>query len=237
MAEKPIYKRIVLKLTGEALKHSRRILIYDEDSAKEIANEILSIHNIGTEVILVLGGGNIIRGRQLNYINKPVADRIGMMATIMNGLYLQDILEQLGAEVRVQSAVGINNFAEPYIPRKVMSHLGKERIVILAGGIGNPYFSTDQSAVLRALELGAEAIIKGTKIDGLYENFPPSENEKPIDNIPFGKIREIKFGTLFDSTALELLLENPMPLHIINIFKKGNLLKVLQGRKVGSKIS
>ncbi|MFC1751529.1 uridine monophosphate kinase [Patescibacteria group bacterium] len=237
MADKPVYKRIVFKLTGEALKSTRKILVYDKEAVKEIAREILTIHNIGTEIVLVIGGGNIIRGRQLDYIKRTVADKMGMLVTMPNGLYLQDILEQQDVEVRVQSAVHIDDFAEPYISRKAISHLEKGRIVILVAGIGTPFFSTDQTAVLRALDLHANAIIKGTKTDGLYRNYPPKENEKPVDNIPFEKIREIKFGTLFDSTALELLIENPMPLHIINIFTKGNLLKVLQGKKVGTKIS
>jgi uridylate kinase len=258
----PIYKRIILKITGEAFSRSERAL--NMHAAEKIADEIETAHKLGVQMGIVVGGGNIVRGRDLKNIDRVVADQMGMLATLINALYLQDILERRSIEagtqvpteiaeslkhkelelrkiaVRTQTAVEIKPFAEPFIRRKAIAHLERGIIIILACGTGNPFCSTDDAAILRALELKAEAILKGTKVNGLYKHFPPSKKtEKPIEEISLQEALKLKTQDILDNAALGRLIDAKVsiPIHIFNIVsEKGNLLKILRGEKIGSKI-
>jgi uridylate kinase len=263
----PIYKRIILKISGEAFSRSERAL--NMHAAEKIADEIEAAHKLGVQMGVVVGGGNIVRGRDLKNIDRVVADQMGMLATLINALYLQDILERRSVEasapqvpsevaekiteslkheelelrkiaVRTQTAVEIKPFAEPFIRRKAIAHLGKGIIIILACGTGNPFCSTDDAAILRALELKAEAVLKGTKVGGLYKHYPPSKKtEKPIAEITLQEAINLKTQDILDNAALGRLIDAKVsiPIHIFNIVsEKGNLKKILFGEKIGSKI-
>ncbi len=233
---KPIYKRIILKITGEAFAGGEHPI--NMHSTKKIADEIETVHRLGVQMGIVVGGGNIARGRDLLSIERAPADYIGMSATVTNALFLQATLEKRGIPARTQTAIEMKEFAEPFIYRKAIQHMEKGRIVILACGTGNPYFSTDTAAMLRAYELNADALLKGTKVDGLYKHYPPKRNEKPIAETTYQEAMKLNVKDIMDNAAFGLVLDNPkkIPLHIFNIFEKGNLLKILQGEKIGSKI-
>ena len=231
------YNRILLKLSGEALlgKNSYGI---DNDRLVVYAKEIKQIHEQGVEIAIVIGGGNIFRGLtgSEDGIDRVQADYMGMLATVINGLALQNALENMDIPTRLQSAIKMESIAEPFIKRKATRHLEKGRVVIFASGTGNPYFTTDSAAVLRAIEINAEVILKGTRVDGIY-NEDPEKNKEAIkfDNISFEET--IKKGLkIMDTTAFTLSKENKLPIIVFDINIKGNLTKVVSGEKVGTRV-
>ena len=232
------YNRILLKLSGEALlgKNSYGI---DNDRLVVYAKEIKQIHEQGVEIAIVIGGGNIFRGLtgSEDGIDRVQADYMGMLATVINGLALQNALENMDIPTRLQSAIKMESIAEPFIKRKATRHLEKGRVVIFASGTGNPYFTTDSAAVLRAIEINADVILKGTRVDGIY-NEDPEKNKEAIkfDNISFEET--IKKGLkIMDTTAFTLSKENELPIIVFDMNIKGNLTKVVMGEKIGTKVS
>ena len=232
------YKRILLKLSGEALlgKNSYGI---DNDRLVDYASEIKQIHKQGVEIAIVIGGGNIFRGLSgsKDGIDRVQADYMGMLATVINGLALQNALENIDIPTRLQSAIKMESIAEPFIKRKATRHLEKGRVVIFASGTGNPYFTTDSAAVLRAIEISADVILKGTRVDGIY-NEDPEKNKKAIkfDDISFEET--IRKGLkIMDTTAFTLSKENKLPIIVFDMNIKGNLTKVIMGEKIGTKVS
>ncbi|MCM8804591.1 MAG: UMP kinase [Candidatus Omnitrophica bacterium] len=228
---KPKYKRILLKLSGEALQGNSKGGI-SSDALISISEEIKEIWKLGCEIGLVVGGGNIYRGseRDKDVIESVTADYMGMLATVINGLALQNSLEKLGLETRVQSAFEMRQFCEPYIRRRAIRHLEKRRIVIFVGGTGNPYFTTDTSAALKAIEIKAEVILKATKVDGVYSADPFKDpNAKRYKILTYLDVIKNQLK-IMDSTAISLCMENKIPIIVFNLFKKGNLKKVILGK-------
>ena len=232
-----VYKRILLKLSGEALLGDRSYGI-DPKRIAQYAKDIKSILNLGVEVAIVIGGGNIFRGVSAasNGIDRVQGDYMGMLATVINGMALQSSLEEEKIQTRLQTAIKIEAVAEPYIKRKAVRHLEKKRVVIFGGGTGNPFFTTDSAAVLRAIEVSADVILKGTRVDGVYDS-DPEKNEKAVkfDFISFSDVigKNLK---VMDSTAFTLSQENNLPIVVFNMNKPGNLLKVIKGDKIGTLI-
>jgi uridylate kinase len=232
-----VYKRILLKLSGEALLGDRSYGI-DPKRIAQYAKDIKSILDLGVEVAIVIGGGNIFRGVSAasNGIDRVQGDYMGMLATVINGMALQSSLEEEKIQTRLQTAIKIEAVAEPYIKRKAVRHLEKKRVVIFGGGTGNPFFTTDSAAVLRAIEVSADVIIKGTRVDGVYDS-DPEKNEKAVkfDFISFSDVigKNLK---VMDSTAFTLSQENNLPIVVFNMNKPGNLLKVIKGDKIGTLI-
>ena len=231
------YKRILLKLSGEALlgKNSYGI---DNEKLLDYAKEIKELHFLGIEIAIVIGGGNIYRGvaGAQNGIDRVQADYIGMLATVINGLALQNALESIDIPTRLQTAIKMESIAEPFIKRKATRHLEKGRVVIFGSGTGNPYFTTDSAAVLRAIEINADVILKGTRVDGIY-NVDPEKNKEAIkfDDISFEET--IKKGLkIMDTTAFTLSKENKLPIIVFDINIKGNLTKVGSGKKIGTRV-
>lgn len=232
------YKRILLKLSGEALMGNRQYGI-DPQRLAEYAEDIKAITQKGVEVAIVIGGGNIFRGvaGASNGMDRVQGDHMGMLATVINGLALQSALEDTGIPTRLQSAVHINQVAEPFIRRKAMRHLEKGRVVIFGGGTGNPYFTTDSAAVLRAIEIEADVILKGTRVDGIYNVDPEKDNNAvKFDHITFDDVLR-KGLKVMDTTAFTLSQENELPIIVFDMNKKGNLLKVVSGEKIGTKVN
>ncbi len=232
------YKRILLKLSGEALMGERQYGI-DPQRLSEYAEEIKEVVNNGVEVAIVIGGGNIFRGLagQSNGMDRVQGDHMGMLATIINGLALQAALEDKGLETRLQSAIKINEVAEPFIRRRAMRHLEKGRVVIFGGGTGNPYFTTDSAAVLRAIEIEADVILKGTRVDGIYTSDPEKDKTATkFDKISFKDVlnRGLK---VMDTTAFTLSQENELPIVVFDMNKKGNLLKIVSGENIGTVVN
>lgn len=232
------YNRILLKLSGEALlgKNSYGI---DNDRLVVYAEEIKEIHKQGVEIAIVIGGGNIFRGLSgsKDGIDRVQADYMGMLATVINGLALQNSLENIAIPTRLQSAIKMESIAEPFIKRKATRHLEKGRVVIFASGTGNPYFTTDSAAVLRAIEINADVILKGTRVDGIY-NEDPEKNKEAIkfDDISFEET--IRKGLkIMDTTAFTLSKENKLPIIVFDMNTKGNLTKIIMGEKIGTKVS
>ncbi|RIA10876.1 uridylate kinase [Flavobacteriaceae bacterium MAR_2010_72] len=232
------YKRILLKLSGEALMGTRQYGI-DPVRLAEYAQDIKEICNKGVEIAIVIGGGNIFRGLAgaSNGMDRVQADHMGMLATVINGLALQSALEDTGIQTRLQSAIKINEVAEPFIRRRAIRHLEKGRVVIFGGGTGNPYFTTDSAAVLRAIEIEADVILKGTRVDGIY-NTDPEKDAKAIkfDHISFDDVLR-KGLKVMDTTAFTLSQENELPIIVFDMNKKGNLLKVVSGENIGTKVN
>jgi uridylate kinase len=232
---KPKYKRILLKLSGEAFLGSRGYGI-DLAAADQIAREIEAIQKIGVETAIVVGAGNLFRGRtaETEGMDRATADYIGMIGTVMNAMSMQAALETRGISARVQTAIAMNQIAEPYIRRKAMRHLEKGRVVIFGGGTGNPFFSTDTAAGLRALEINADVILKATKVDGVYDSDPhKNSNAKKYQKISFSEALNKRLGVL-DSTALALCRDNNIPVIVFDLFKHGNIKKVVTGEKIGT---
>jgi len=229
------YNRVLLKLSGEALMGDKKAGI-DSKKLLHYANEIKKIHDIDVQVAIVIGGGNIYRGfnNTEHRIDRVQGDYMGMLATIINGLALQNTLENIGIPTRLQTAINVNQVAEPYIKRKAIRHLEKNRIVIFAAGTGNPYFTTDSAAVLRAIEIEANVILKGTKVDGIYDCDPEINSDAiKFENITFSEA--IKKGLkIMDTTAFTLSQENNLPIIVFDINSSGNLLKAVSGEKVGT---
>jgi len=232
------YKRILLKLSGEALMGNRQYGI-DPERLAEYASDIKSITDKGVEVAIVIGGGNIFRGVSgaSKGMDRVQGDYMGMLATVINGLALQGALEDAKVPTRLQTAIKINEVAEPFIRRKAMRHLEKGRVVIFGGGTGNPYFTTDSAAVLRAIEIEADVILKGTRVDGIY-NADPEKDKKAIkfDHISFEDVLS-KGLKVMDTTAFTLSQENQLPIIVFDMNKKGNLLKVVSGENIGTKVN
>lgn len=232
------YKRILLKLSGEALMGKRQYGI-DPERLAEYAEDIKTITNQGVEVAIVIGGGNIFRGVSgaSKGMDRVQGDHMGMLATVINGLALQSALENAGIPTRLQSAIKINEVAEPFIRRRAIRHLEKGRVVIFGGGTGNPYFTTDSAAVLRAIEIEADVILKGTRVDGIY-NTDPEKDAKAIkfDSISFDEV--LKKGLkVMDTTAFTLSQENDLPIIVFDMNKKGNLFKVISGENIGTEVN
>lgn len=230
-----LYKRVLLKLSGEALMNSQGYGI-DPNVMASIAEQIAELRNEGLEIAIVMGGGNIFRGIAGSHrgMDRATADYIGMLATVMNSLALQDALEKHGAFTRVQTAIEMREVAEPYIRRRAVRHLEKGRVVIFAAGTGNPYFSTDTAASLRALEISAEAILKATKVDGVYDADPKTNP----DAKKFSELRYIdvlnKGLKVMDATSISLCMDNGLPIIVFNLAQKGNIKRVLMGEKIGT---
>ena len=231
------YNRILLKLSGEALVGDKKGGI-DPEILIKYSNEIKKIYDKGVEIAIVIGGGNIYRGFNNEYkIDRVQGDYMGMLATLINGLALQNTLENIGIPTRLQSAINVNKVAEPYIKRKALRHLDKKRIVIFSAGTGNPYFTTDSAAVLRAIEIEADVILKGTRVDGIYNDDP----NKNSDAFKFEKItfkEAISKGLkIKDTTAFTLSHENKLPIIVFDMNLEDNLLKVLNGENVGTLVN
>ncbi|HIB58398.1 MAG TPA: UMP kinase [Candidatus Marinimicrobia bacterium] len=234
---KPIYGRILLKLSGEILAGDKGFGV-DPAKANLLAQEIKSVADLGLEIGVVIGAGNIIRGEMAaeGGMERVPADYLGMLATIINAITLQDALEKVGCETRTLSAITISQLAEPYIRRRALRHLEKGRIVIIAGGTGNPYFSTDTAAALRATELGADIVLKGTKVDGVYDKDPVKHDDaKKYDILSFQKVIEDGLRVM-DLTAVTLCKENNLPIIVFAINNAGSLLTVVQGNSIGTLI-
>jgi len=232
------YKRILLKLSGEALMGKRQYGI-DPERLAEYAQEIKSVTKKGIEIAIVIGGGNIFRGvaGASKGMDRVQADNMGMLATVINGLALQSALEVANVPTRLQTAIQINEVAEPFIRRRAIRHLGKGRVVIFGGGTGNPYFTTDSAAVLRAIEIKADVILKGTRVDGIYTADPEKDKQATkFDHITFDDV--LKKGLkVMDTTAFTLSQENELPIIIFDMNTPGNLLKVVTGEKIGTKVN
>lgn len=229
------YKRILLKLSGEALMGNQRFGI-DPRVLQDIAEEIKEVQSLGAETAIVIGGGNIFRGAEATTygVDRVTADYMGMLATVINGLALQGALEKEGVVTRLQTAIEMHQVAEPYIRRRAIRHLEKGRVVIFAGGNGNPFFTTDTTASLRAMEIGAEVILKATKVDGVYSADPMLDKEAVM--IPRLEYLDVLQRGLrvMDSTAITLCMDNKLPIIVFNLTVKGNIKRVLIGEKIGT---
>ncbi len=227
---KPVFNRILLKLSGEALLGGQNYGI-DIAVAESVAKELKTVHDLGIEIAIVVGGGNIFRGvsASAGNMDRASADYIGMMATIMNAVVLQDALEKEGVMTRTLSAIDVPQIAEPFIRRRAIRHLEKKRVVIFAAGTGNPYFTTDSAAALRALEIGAEVIFKGTKVDGIYTADPVTNPDaERYETISFREVLEKQLKVM-DASAISLCMENDLPIMVFNMRKAENIVKAVQG--------
>ena len=235
--KKPAFKRIVLKLSGEALQGNLGYGI-DYNVLISIARQIKEVKSLGVQMAIVIGGGNIFRGiaGSTKGMDRASADYMGMLATVLNALALQDALEKNGVFTRVQSAIEMEELAEPYIRRRAIRHLEKGRVVIFAGGTGNPYFTTDTTAALRAIEIGAEVILKATKVDGVYSSDPvKNKNAKRYETLHY--IDVLKRGLkVMDATATSLCMDNELPIIVFSMKKTGNIKRVIMGEKIGTTI-
>jgi uridylate kinase len=234
---KPVYKRILLKLSGESLQGPQGFGIHGE-TLQSIARELKEVHELGVQIAIVVGGGNIFRGaRQKGFeIDRATGDYMGMLATVINAMALQDALEKIGVFTRVLSAIEMNEVCEPFIRRRAMRHLEKDRVIIFGAGTGNPYFSTDTAAALRAMEIKADVILKATRVEGIYDADP----EKVADAKFFQQLtyRDVLHQDLkvMDSTAISLCMDNGMPIVVFNMNQYGNIKRVVLGERVGSTV-
>ncbi len=229
------WKRIILKMGGEAFS-GRGCFGISFSRVAQIAQEIEEVQNLGVKMGIMVGGGNFWRGEQASRegIDRATADYIGMLATIINALVLQDALEKRGLVTRVQTAIEMQAIAEPYIRRKALRHLEKDRIVIFAGGTGNPYFTTDTAAALRALEIGAKVILKATKVEGIYSSDPLKDiNARKFDKINYVEVLKSRLEVM-DATAVSLCMENGLPIIVFNLEERGNIKRIIMGEKVGT---
>jgi len=233
----PKFGRILLKLSGEALMGSQGFGV-DPAMAARIAEEIAELHAIGVQIAATVGGGNIVRGISVSAagMDRVSGDYMGMLATVINALALQNALEKRGVFTRVQSAIEMREVAEPFIRRRAIRHLEKGRVVIFAAGTGNPYFSTDTAAALRAIEIGADVILKATKVDGIYDSDPvDNPSARLLRRLTYREVLE-KNLRVMDSTAITLCMENNLPIIVFNLFRRGNIKAAVMGLKVGSVI-
>lgn len=234
----PVFRRILLKLSGEALMGGRGFGV-DPTVASRIASEVNEIQGLGVQVAVVVGGGNFIRGvaASQNGIDRVVADNMGMLATIINALALQDALERAGSPTRVMTALEIREIAEPFIRRRAIRHLEKGRVVVLAAGTGNPYFSTDTAAALRAMEIKADVILKATKVNGVYDADPAKvADAKMIEKINYLDVLSRGLAVM-DTTAISLCMDNHLPIIVFNLTVPDNLKRVVMGEQVGSLVA
>src|ERR1700726_1770349 len=234
----PVFKRILLKLSGEALAANQGFGV-DPLRIHEIAAELADVHSLGINIAIVVGGGNFFRGvaQQAREMDRVSADHMGMLATVINALALQDALEKQGVHTRVQSAIEMNQVAEPFIRRRAIRHLEKGRIVIFGAGTGNPYFSTDTAAALRAMEIKADVILKATKVDGIYDADPEHvSNAKFFAQITYRDVLHQNLKVM-DATAISLCMDNGMPIVVFNMYQHGNIKRVVLGERVGSTVT
>jgi uridylate kinase len=235
--DKPLYKRVVVKLSGEALMGDQNFGI-SSDMIKYVAGEIRSIVELGVQAAIIVGGGNLFRGIAASSygMDRTSADHMGMLATVINSLALQDALEKQGMQTRVQTAISMPAVAEPYILRRAIRHLEKGRVVIFGAGTGNPYFTTDTAAVLRGQEIHAEILLKATKVDGLYDSDPvENENAKLLERIRYMEVLEKQLRVM-DMTAISLAMDNKLPLAVFKLKDKGNIRRVVCGEHIGTLI-
>jgi len=237
MGKVPVYKRILLKLSGESLTGEREFGI-DAKVLNRFAEEVESAHKSDVQIGIVIGGGNIFRGlsEKAKEMDRVQADNMGMLATIINSLALQDVLEKKGIHTRVMTAIEMPKIAEPFIRRRAIRHLEKSRVVIFAGGTGNPYFTTDTAAVLRAIEIEADVIVKGTRVDGVYDKDPEKVKDAfKFDNISYMEVvnRGLK---IMDTTAITLSMDNKLPIIVFNFNKEDNLKRLVMGESGGTKV-
>ena len=233
--DKPVYQRILLKLSGEALLGDEDYGI-DPAIIGRIAGEILEVLNTGVQIAIVIGGGNIFRGAGLaeSGIDRVTGDNMGMLATLMNSLALQDSMENVGVDARVMSAISVHAVCEDYIRRRATRHLEKGRVVIIAGGTGNPFFTTDTAAALRAIEIGADIVLKATKVEGVFSANPDiDKNAKLYESLSYDEVIEGKLGVM-DANAIVLCRDQGMPIRVFNVFGSGNLMNIVKGEKVGT---
>ena len=238
VSNKPYYSSILLKLSGEALQGVQGYGI-DNDILNRIAKEISEVSKLGVQVSIVIGGGNIYRGVSAAAagMDRTTADYMGMLATAINSIALQHYLEKHGLVTRVQSALELNRVAEPYIQRRALRHLEKGRVVIFAAGTGNPYFTTDTAASLRALEINADIILKATKVNGVYDKDPNKfKDAKMFKSLKYMQVLEKELG-IMDSTAISLCKDNKIPICVFNLFQKNNIKKIVMGKKVGTTVN
>ena len=234
----PVYGRILLKLSGEVLAGEQGFGI-DPAKASQLANEIKSVHEMHVDIALIIGAGNIFRGMQAasKGMDRVTGDYLGMLATIMNAISIQDALEKVGVETRTLSAITVSQIAEPYIRRRALRHLDKGRLIIVAGGTGNPYFTTDTAAALRATELKAEVLLKGTKVDGVYDKDPVVHSDAVrYDTISFSEVIS-KNLRVMDLTAITLCKENTLPIRGFDINHEGDLKRVVSGENIGTTVT
>ena len=234
----PVFRRILLKLSGEALLGSRGFGV-DPETVYRIAQEVHDVHQLGVQVAIVVGGGNFIRGvaASAQGVDRVVADHMGMLATVINALALQDALEKRGSATRVVTAIEMREVAEPFIRRRAIRHIEKGRVVVLAGGTGNPYFSTDTAAALRAMELKAEVILKATKVDGVYDADPKKvPGAKMFAQIKYLDVLSRGLAVM-DTTAISMCMDNSLPIIVFNLNVPGNLGRVVLGEKIGSLVA
>ena len=232
---KPVFQRILLKLSGEAMVGD---LEYGISPAvvQTVAQEVKEVRSLGVEVAIVIGGGNIYRGvaASAGGMDRTSADHMGMLATVINSLALQDALEKMGIFTRVMSAIEMNQVAEPYIRRRAVRHLEKGRVVIFAGGTGNPFFTTDTAAALRAMEVKAEVILKATKVDGVYDHDPMIHTKaKKFEKLSYIEVLNLGLK-IMDAAAISLCMDNDLPIIVFNLTRKGNITRVLMGQKIGT---
>jgi len=238
LRKKPVYRRVVLKLSGEALQSQKKGYGIDAAVLLDIATQLKEVKSLGLEIAVVVGAGNIFRAASTigRAIERVTADYMGMLATLINSLALQDALEKLGVNTRVQTAIQMEQLAEPYIRRRAVRHLEKARIVIFAGGTGNPYFTTDTAAALRAIEISADVILKATKVDGVYSDDPvKNKKAKKFNKLSYMEVVNKNLKAM-DSTAVTLCMENKLPIVVFNLFKKDNIKKVILGEHIGTLI-
>lgn len=234
----PAYKRVLIKLSGEALQGNAGYGI-EPSVLHAFASEIAELHALGAEIAIVIGGGNIFRGvaGSTSGMDRASADYMGMLATVINGLALQDAIEKLGVSTRVQTAIEIKEVAESYIRRRAMRHMEKQRVVIFAAGTGNPYFTTDTAACLRAMEVHAEVILKGTKVDGVYNCDPKTNPEaKRYSELTYLDVLSQNLKVM-DSTAISLCMDNDLPIIVFNLTESGNMKRVVMGENIGTWIA
>jgi uridylate kinase len=238
MAEKPIFDRVLVKLSGEVLMGAESFGI-DPDVAQSMAREIHGVHALGVQTAAVIGGGNIFRGvaPSARGMDRVAADHMGMLATVINAVALQDALEKLGIHTRVMSAIEMRAIAEPFIRRRAMRHLEKGRVVIFAAGTGNPYFSTDTAAALRAMEIKADVIMKGTRVAGIYSADPETDAGATFfENITYREVLEKRLKVM-DTTAISLCMDNKLPIIVFDVREPGNMRRVVLGERVGTKVT
>ncbi len=240
MHPEPKYKRVILKLSGEVLRNTEDGEPLDADILTSICKEVKKIYDIGVEVGLVIGGGNIFRGlsgAEMRGVDRTTGDYMGMLATVINGLALMDRLEKLGVTVRLQSAIPMDKLAEPFILRRATRHLERGRVVIFAGGTGNPYFSTDTCAALRASEIGADMLMKATKVDGIYDKDPAKhEDARKFDKLNYIDALRDRLNVM-DSTAFSLCMENKMPILVFSMREPGSILRAVMGESIGTLVN
>ena len=230
-----LYKRVLLKMSGEALRGKSHLEI-DPDRVSKIAKEIIDVLEMGVQLGVVVGGGNIFRGKAASArgMDRVVADHMGMLATVMNALAIQDFLEQMAVPTRVMTAIRLDAMAEPYIRRRALRHLEQGRIVIFGAGTGNPYFTTDSAAALRASEINADVLLKGTKVDGVYSDDPvTNQNAVKYDKLTYGDVLERELGVI-DGTAVTLCRDNRIPIIVFKLLEAGHLKRIVQGEQLGT---